>query len=613
MSFLFLFLSLLFYSYPSKACDDICAPLSQVVISQKGAERLFELILNNTFDSIQNRVEKVATFKDFNIDKSDCPKIKLYQAITRKEKCIGTIDFRKYKNDTPDADAELTGYKAQLTQLNLDKLGMNLVTPVKCDNWNCQFKVKVKDIKISGKLDARYSDTNKEIIPTTSLSVSSNQDAALYYDINLQIDPKSGAIRKIESQPQDKSLNNLVHVVPKSSQFSIANADLNFRMDFPKNQKTVSKEETYRASYLNFKELLSDEKWVLEQYQKMKMDPINPYRKSEFMTLSKEEVLAKIRMANQNWSVNKNYEQAFDAIPRDILSFVNAASEQRLIAESKYQAARNGISDFAAYTTLKNLEGIANKALADQSFLSTTLVPYLNQEVGAAVEAEVEDTLRGASQYWDMISKVPLDNGEEVAMDTEFIIQELDRTQNLIKMNLFDKKDNCFKNPAVFTEANSDKNANYDMQTTFSMSSLNKFFAKAVADKKLKFCTGDAKINCRDGVQVDIKTPPKISCEKGKLLLDFQNNEVRPLNLFGAKSQSLIEAEVANCDGSPCMKLKNLKSQFISLPFDSALNKGINSHLAEKNKDPIKVPHFNLNQVKVDPNCQASFDWNISP
>lgn len=613
MSFFVIFISLLFYFSTSLACNDICAPLSQVVVSQKGAERLFELILNNTFDSIQNRVEKIATFNDFHLDRSKCPKIKLYQALTHKESCMGIIDFRKYKNDTPDADAELTGYSAQLTNLNLDKLGMNLVTPVKCQNWNCQFRVKVKDIKISGKLNAQYADSKKEIIPTTLLSVSSNQDAALYYDISMEINPKTGAIRSVDSTPNGKSLNNLVHVSPNSSKFSIAKTDLNFRMDFPRNNKILSREEFYKESFLSFKEHLADEKWVLQQYQKLKMDPFNPYRKSESQNLSEAAVLSKIRSANANWSVNENYEKAFNSIPKDILSLVNSAHEQKLIAESKYQAARNGITDFAAYNTLKNLEGIANKALMDQNFLSTTLVPYLNQEVGTAVEAEVEETLRSASQYWDMVSKVPLGNGEDVAMDTEFIIQELDRTQNLLKMNLFDKKDNCFKNPAVYAEPNSDKNADYDIQTSFSVDSLNKFFAKAIADKKLKFCSVESQINCRDGVQVDIKTPPKISCENGKLLLDFQNNEVRPLNLFGAKSQSLIEAEVVNCHGSPCMKLKNMKSQFISLPFDSALNKGINSHLAARNKDPIKIPNFHLNQVKVDPHCQATFDWNINP
>lgn len=604
-----------FYQVSAMPCDDLCSPLSQIVVSQKGAERLFELILNNTFDSIQNQVEKVASFKDFEIDNSQCPKMKLYQALSKKEKCMGMIDFRKFKNENPDADAELTGFKASLKKLNLDKLGMNLVTPVKCQNWNCQFRVKVKDIKISGELTANYADTGKEVFPAAKITAGSNQDAAIYYDINLKVDPKTGSIQNVETKSAESGLNNLVQVVPNSSNFSISHTDLNFKMQFQKNDLPVDRKTIFKNSYEDFRDKLSDEKWVLEQYQKMKMDPFNSYRKSENTMLSPKVVLERVRKANENWQISDDYEKAFQNIPKDLLELVNASGEQRLIAESKYLAAKNGVSEFAAYNTMKNLENFTNKIFTDKIFLSSSLSPYLNKEVGSVVENHIQETLRNASQYWDMISKVPLDNGQEVAMDTEFLIQELDKTQNLLKMNLMDKKENCFHANSQFTSS-SDKN-DFDMQTSFSVSSLNKFFSKAVNDKKLKFCSVDSKIQCHDGVQFNVRTPPKISCDNGKLFLDFQDNEIRPMNLLGAKASSLVEAEVYNCDGSPCMKLKNVNSQFkspfLSLPFDNALNKGINAQFAAQNQKPIVVPNFKLNKVQMDSKCQATFDWNINP
>lgn len=597
------------------SCDDLCSPLSQIVVSQKGAERLFELILNNTFDSIQNQVEEVASFKDFEIDNSQCPKMKLYQALSKKEKCLGMIDFRKFKNENPDADAELTGFKASLRKLNLDKLGMNLVTPVKCQNWNCQFRVKVKDIKISGELNATYSDTGKDIFPTAKVTAGSNQDAAIYYDISLKVDPKTGSIKNVETKSAESGLNNLVQVVPNSSKFSISQTDLHFKMQFQNNNLPADRKAIFMRSYQDFKEKLSDDQWVLEQYQKMKMDPFNSYRKTENTQLSTKDVLEKVRKANESWQTPTDFEKAFQNIPKDLLELINASGEQQLIAESKYFAAKNGVSEFAAYNTMKNLENFTNKAFADKNFLSSSLAPYLNQEVGSAVETHIQETLRNASQYWDMISKVPLDNGEEVAMDTEFLIQELDKTQNLLRMNLMDKKENCFHSNSQFTN-NSDQN-DFDMQTSFSVSSLNKFLSKAVSDKKLKFCSVDSKIKCHDGVQFNVRKPPKITCDNGKLFLDFQDNEIRPLNLFGAKASSVVEAEVYNCDGSPCMKLKNVNSQFkspfLSLPFDSALNKGINAQLAAQNHKPIIVPNFKLNKVQTDSKCQATFDWNINP
>lgn len=608
-----LLIIIIFFRISLFACEDICTPLSQIVVSQKGAERLFELILNNTFDSIQNQVEQVASFKDFEIDNSKCPRIKLYQALSKNEKCIGMIDFRKFTNENPDADAELTGYKAELRKLNLDKLGMNLVTPVTCSQWNCHFRVKVKDIKISGELKAQYADTGKEIFPTANISVSSNQDAAIYYDIDLKVDPKTGTIKNVETKSASTDLNNLVQIVPNSSHFSISKTDLNFQLQFEKNNQPVDRQTVFKNTFAGFKEKLNDDKWILEQYQKMKLDPFNKYRKSQNTNLSPEKILEKVHEANKNWQTSADYEKAFEKIPTDILELVNAAGEQQLIAESKYLAAKNGVSEFAAYNTMKNLERFTNKALGNNNFISSSLAPYLNQEVGSVVENHIQETLRNASQYWDMVSKVPLDNGEEVAMDTEFLIQELDKTQNLLKMNLMDKKENCFKSNSKFV-TNSESN-DFDMQTSFSVGSLNKFFVKAVADKKLNFCNVDSKIKCHDGVLFNIKSPPKITCENGKMLLNFQENEIRPLNLFGANSSSLIEAEVYNCDGAPCMKLKNLnskfKSPFLSLPFDSALNKGINAQLTSQNKKPINIPNFALKKVQTNSDCQATFDWHI--
>lgn len=613
VNILYVFLIIIFTKKAALACDDICSPLSQVIVSQKGAERIFELILNNTFDSIQSQVENVATFKDFHIDNSTCPKIKLYQAVTQSEKCLGMIDFRKFTNENPDADAELTGYKADLKKLNLDKLGMNLVTPVKCQDWNCHFRVKIKDIKISGQLQAHYADTGKEIFPAANISVSSNQDAAIYYDINLKVDPKTGNINNVETKSANTGLNNLVQVVPNSSSFSISKTDLNFQLQFKKDNLPVNRKNIFKQSFEGFKEKLNDDKWILEQYQKMQLDPFNRYRKSQNTLLPEKKVLEKVHAANQRWQSSEDYEKAFESIPNDILELVNAAGEQQLIAESKYLAAKNGVSEFAAYNTMKNLEAFTNKILADNNFLSKSLSPYLNQEMGSAIENHIQETLRNASQFWDMISKVPLDNNETIAMDTEFLIQELDKTQNLLKMNLMDKKDNCFKANSQFVSS-SDGN-DFDMQTSFTMSSLNKFFTRAINEKKLYFCNVESKIKCHNGVLFNIKSAPKITCEDGKLLLNFQDNEVKPFNLLSASSSAAIQAEVYNCDGSPCLKLKNLsskfKSPFLSLPFDSALNKGINAQFSGQNKKSINIPSFHLKKVQSQANCQTTFDWDI--
>lgn len=609
-----IFIFFIFYSSFGNACNDGCQPLSQVTVTQKGTEKLYEHILNNTFDSIQKQVEKVASFDDFTIDHSKCPKIKLYQAVMKKEKCLGIIDFRKYKNESPDANAELTGFKAKLDQLSLDKLGMNLVSPVKCENWNCSFRVKVKDIKISGKLNASYADTGKEVFPTTTLAVSSNNETAFYYDISMKINPGNGDIQNVETKASDSnSLNNLVHVVPGSSNFSISDAGLNFKMNFDKVPIDIDKEEIYKNSYNSFKEKLKDEKWILDQYQRMQQNLSSPYRRREILYLSSDDVLRKVKKARDQWNVEGDFQKAFNDIPKELVELINSASEQKMIAEFKYQAARYGINDYAAYSSLKGVENIANKALSDNNFLSKNLIPYLNSEVGTTVEKYIQENLRNISQYWDTLSKVPLGNGDEVAMDTNVLVQNLNNAEKLLKMNIYDKKENCFGPNAQFKKSNTDDNDDFDMQTSFSLNSLNRFFARAVADKKLKFCSKESTINCRDGVQVNIKTAPKIKCQDGKLLLDFQNNEIRPFDLFEAQSTSLVEADVVNCNGSPCVKLKNVKSQFISLPLDWALNKGINAEFAERNSKPIDIPKFKLQKVVTDKNCNASFDWNIIP
>lgn len=601
----------------SLACQDDCRPLSQIKISQNGAAKLFEIILKNTFESIQNKVESIATFRNFDIDNSKCPKIKLYEVITKKENCIGIIDFRKFKNETPDADAELTGYRAQLNNLNLEKLGMSLHTPVTCKNWNCTFKVKINDIKVSGKVSAKYSDTNKDIFPESSISISSDKEASLFYEVNVRIDPNNGKLGNFETKSVsgNTSLNNLVHVNEGTSKVSISDVGLNYNINLKqRSNSNIDKNLVYKNQYESFKKLLEDDKWILQQYNKLKMNPFNNNRKNAKSNLKPDELIRIIKKANANWKVKDNYLEAFSSMPEEFYSIINASADQKIIAESKYQAEKYGIDDYAAYTTLKNIESLGNKLLRDKEFIGKSLAPFLQSEMGPLIENEVQETLRSSASYWDMVSKVPLGNGEEIQMDTEFIVRELDRIQNLVKMDLYDKNTDCYISNSLGAN---DEDSNFDMQTNFSTHSLQKIFTQAARERKLNFCSAESANDCKDENIIKIKSPPEIKCNNGKLLLDFKDNEIRPLNLFGAQSSSLVEVDVYNCNGSPCLKLTNLKSEFkslfMSIPFDRALNKGLNKHFLQQSKTPIQIPNFSLDKVTTDKECNAKFNWMLNP
>ncbi|OYZ20304.1 MAG: hypothetical protein B7Y39_11050, partial [Bdellovibrio sp. 28-41-41] len=436
----------------SLACQDDCKPLSQIQISQNGAGKLFEIILKNTFDSIQNKVESVATFRDFDIDNSKCPKIKLYEALIEKEKCLGIIDFRKFKNETPDADAELTGYRAQLNNLNLEKLGMELVTPVSCKDWNCRFRVKINDIKVSGKVSAKYSDTNKDIFPESSIAISSGKDVSLFYDVSVRVDPSSGKLNNFEAKSESggTSLNNLVHVNKGTSKVTIPEGGLNYSMNLKQKPKSsIDKNLVYKKQYESFKKYLEDDKWILQQYNKLRMNPFNNNRKKAKSNLKPDELIRIVKKANADWQVNDNYLEAFSSMPEEFYSIIDATAEQEIIADAKFQAEEYGIDDYAAYTTLKNLEMFGNKLLGDKEFIGKALTPFLEAEMGPLVEKEIQETLRSSTAYWDMISKVPLGNGKEIQMDTEFIVRELDRMQNLVKMDLYSKNADCYISNSV--------------------------------------------------------------------------------------------------------------------------------------------------------------------
>lgn len=616
MRFCSIFLILLFKISPCFAeCGSDCPLMSQVQLTQKGTERLFEIILKGTFDHIQKTVETVAGFKDLALDQSDCPKMKLYQVMTKKPKCLGVMDFRKHVSTIPDSETELTPFRADLKNMALQKLNIELVTPVKCENWKCRFIVQAKDLKIAGNLSAQYSDTGEPVFPKANIELDSVPDAKLFYEISLEIDPDSGQMVSMDSTgyKAESDLNRLVKVVPSSSDVTIKPGNLGVSLSFPETNSTASKADVFKIQYDRYLKLLSDPKWIQEEYRKKKM---NPFRYKGTPNVDDKDLQERVTKATADWAKKNdpfNNETAFRNMPKDLVDLVDSAGDQDYIAEATFQATKKGFTNFASYSTLRNIERLANQALNDNNLILEQIRPFVVKEIGPIVEGITQNTLRDSNIYWNLLSKVPL-GSDSLTLDTEFVIEEFDRIQNVLKLNLYDTNSNCVvpKNKRSPSEQSNPAANDFDMATSIPAASFERILQKAFVEKKLTDCKLARKPDCKDGSLFTINKMPKIICdENGEMILDLPDNDIRIMQLFNVKEKSKIKIDVQNCNGSPCARFYNNGSELVNLPFNGFLNRGIEKQFEDLGRVNLPIPFFKLKDLKKDKKCNFDFQWNL--
>ena len=115
------------------------------------------------------------------------------------------------------------------------KLKLKLDGPIKCVKLECEFKVAVQDLKISGDLEVLFKDGQKEnFIPKSRFEVESTDNSKLVYSMKAYIDPKTG------------QLQDLVHIKDKSSSIEVGADSLQTKLNL---NTTFKSEQQKKAQH----------------------------------------------------------------------------------------------------------------------------------------------------------------------------------------------------------------------------------------------------------------------------------------------------------------------------------------------------------------------------
>lgn len=390
-----------------------------------------------------------------------------------------------------------------------------------------------------------------------------------------------------------------------------------------------------------------------------------------------DQEMALKKAAEQEWE-SKQLEKEWRAklqnakIPEDmsresIIDFVHRPPEGfrgvdfatiQNISAGKTIAELQGFKDVDVGSVFLGLSQIIPKAVPEaiRSFLSE----QSNLHVKPMVASEVNREISNATQYWNQIAQIPslnLQNLERqerlqrerakvdaelgksgisdslrnsllekrsnldqqlkqleaimekdwVKVDTQVLIDTVNSNSKFLKGRILKPGAQCVIPP----EADDDKDDDFDLSTELTTRTLKEYFDSMSGEGKLKVCIGSDDPECGGGTKVDIDEKPTISCVDGKVRLQFSS---RIMNLLGADTS--IDANIANCNGSPCINLVDSKSKlkcgFLNFFLGGLLDRSVKSALKDANRYPLPVPRARLKDVKINPkNCNTNLKWDF--
>jgi len=603
-----------------------CSPLAEVAITNKGLSKILESSMMSNFEIIRDTIDQRSQFRDISIDQSRCKQSTLGQKFGRDEiipdECIGLPEVI---SDDFDAKTKLRPFKADITDMKLKKLDLKLITPIQCQNLECEFKVRANQIQIQGQIAVNYSDKNEKFIPQSQFEVNSTDKADLVYTTKAYINPKTG------------QLDDLVFLREGASQVHVGTNSLNVSIGL--NQKFASTEAENSLYQKYFKKLQSglnlkpqqiqSSQFAESQFNQFRQDLIAKFfletgLRRDIITKNVDELIkneygGKQKILSEfkkiNWpNPNKATDvTAFVKNPPMILLFFPDISKQLsktalyAVAEnSGYDNVRSAEFVQASVSALNQIQSVdvMNKALIE---------PWINQELVPAVEAQVNFELRNLRAYWNQLSMVPdLENKNWIPIDTAVIVDQNSRAINLIRAQITKNDPRC---SSVMPSYTNHKDQDFDLRTQIGAPALQEYLTKMVQNKKMDLCFEPKNPEtCEGGTQIKIKTAPKITCDQGDLVIDL-DAEVKK-SLFNVDAQAKIKLNLANCQGQPCIQLKDpsgkFKNVFLNLFFNGLLNQGLKAAFSGNAPMNFQVPSTHLNKLKTDPQtCETTLDWDI--
>ena len=429
-------------------CDP-CTPLAEVAITNSGLERIIELSLYKNFQTFNEEVVNRAGFRDLKLDydiDSNCAPSTLETAVKKKIKgssdaCFG---LPQLTDTSIGSDTQLRPFHAGMSKMNLDKLKLKLDGPIKCKQLECEFKVAVQDLKISGDLEVLFKDGKKEnFIPKSRFEVESTDNSKLVYSMKAYIDPKTG------------QLQDLVQIKDKSSSIEVgANSlqtKLNLNTTFKSEQQKKSLYQKYYATKNKFTARSREPQFAENAYKDMRQNMISRLATDPEFDELKHSQLEKIvdeiiqeKLGGKNkmiqnikavkWPNANNSEEVNQFInnPPEIMRLVPEFSDQMHLTKIYAAADNSGYDNVENAVFAQAAIGIGQFLHGSDLFNSAILKPAFEKEIIPTVEKQANADMRNLPAYWKEISEVPSLNLQNL-IDSDEITEKINQLQKQIE------------------------------------------------------------------------------------------------------------------------------------------------------------------------------------
>ncbi len=609
-------LFVLFFSLNLKAqvnCGP-CAPLAEVAITNSGLSRIIESALVKNFETFNEEVVNRTGFRDlkfdYDIDYSKCNPTTLETAIKKKiakkdDPCFGLPNLT---DTTVGSDTEMRPFKADMANMNLEKLKLKLAGPIKCEKLECEFKVAVQDLKISGDLEVLFKDGKKEnFIPKSRFQVESTDNSKLVYTMKAYIDPKSG------------KLQDLVHIKNKSSSIEVGASSLKTKLNLNTTYKSEQQKKNLYQKYYSTKnkfiKTTKDPQFAENSYKDMRQNLIRQlFVDPSFDDLKHEElekivdnlikeklggksaVIQKIKAVRWPNANNADEVSQFMANPPEIMNLVPEFSDQMQLTKLYAAADNSGYDNVDNAVFAQAALGLGGLLHQSDTFNDAIIRPALEKEIIPNVEKQANADMRNLPAYWNQISEVPSLNIQNM-IDSEALMKEVDKLQKEIdaqgpkettkkialkqllgeaymkQIRLQEKiandwlpidtnvmidqnsralnmiRGNIMKNDpncAEVTPKFTDRaDSDFDISTKINTNTLQQYMNAMAKNKKLDMCL-DSKDpkTCKGGIKINLDKPPKISCENGQIVLDVDAEIKKKILFFTASPNAAAKIKM---------------------------------------------------------------------
>ncbi len=441
--FIGLLLSSVLVSANDKCFD--CEPLAEVAITNSGLSKIIEMSVSKNFEDFNNGVVMRTGFRDIKIDRSDCKPTTVGKNIKKalKNQKVDCIGLPNFKNNELGSETVQSPYEAELTKLGLDSMKLRVITPIVCKNLECEFKVAAEDLKISGDLEARYTDKKENFIPKSKFEITTTGKSPILFTTTAYINPTTGG------------LDDLVFIKDNSSKIEVGANSLKANISLNQNFKNADAKNNLYQKYFNkpvkdfetekvetFQEKLKDSRFAERQFQSLRMDLVRDLEKTEnkdrdelFKIVDKKiekDLGGKKNIINElekiKWPDPSDKKEVGEFLtnPPPLLQFFPEIQQHITLSKFYAVAENSGYDNVHSALFVQAGVGAAEFLHGFDGINKAVLQPVLEKELIPDILSKTNQELRNLSGYWNELSTVPSLNLQNLS-DEESLRLEIDK------------------------------------------------------------------------------------------------------------------------------------------------------------------------------------------